>query len=210
MLRSALTACPGYEPAWKQLGVRAQQGKLDSAAKKQWGELIMKTAGRDRPDFAMEELIPLIQSSVTADEQSKLWDWAVGEFHARPDLVSRARLLQGKCWEKAGDGDKAWNAYKDIITRFPNDGKSIVYALMSATSLLHKSGKDASILALYEDAFRRIAKPTQLSPGFETASNYYEVGAAYAQLLEAAGRDADAKRVKRQIGMADEPVQKKG
>jgi hypothetical protein len=114
--------------------------------------------------------------------------------------VSAARLAQGRQWEKAGDNAKAWDAYKEVITKYPNDGRSIIHALVRAEALLKHNGKDKDILGLYEDAFRRISRPQQMSPGFETATNYYRVGSRYADLLEAAGKKADADRVKRQIG----------
>jgi hypothetical protein len=205
MLRGALASCAGYLPAWGLLGAWADKGMLDGEAKKEWGDLVMKIAGRDRPDFAMAMLTPMIRSCPTAQEQSKLWDWAAAEFHHRPDLVSAARLAQGECWEKAGDSAKAWEAYKDVIDKFANDGRSVLAALARGELLLHNSGKDASVLGLYEDAFRRTSRPSLMSPGFETASNYYRVGFRYAQLLDGAGRGADAKRVRKQIGAPEKP-----
>jgi hypothetical protein len=208
MLKEALTGCPGYERAWRELAGWSQKGALNAAQKKEWSEVALKVAGRERPDFGYAVLAPMIAATSDPAEQSKLWDWAVSEFHRRPDLVSAARLAQGKSWEKAGDNAKAWEAYKDIITKYPNDGRSIITALKRAETLLQKTGKDGAVLGTYEDAFRRINKPQQMSPGFETASNYYEVGSRYADLLEAAGKKADADRVRKQIG--DTPDKKKG
>ncbi len=210
MLRAALTSCPGYEPAWMRFSAWAEKGLLDAPAKKEWGEVVMKMAGRDRPDFAFAMLAPMIRSAKTAPEQSVLWDWAATEFHHRPDLVSAARLSQGQCWEKAGDSGKAWDAYKDVITKYPNEGRSVLYALGASEKLLRSTNKEANILPLYEDAFRRITRPGQLSPGFETASNYYQAGFRYAQLLETAGRDADAKRIRKQIGVPETPAKPAG
>jgi tetratricopeptide (TPR) repeat protein len=200
MLREALNGCPGYERGWRELELWAEKGELDAAQKKEWSEAVLKMAGRDRPDFAFEVLAAMFGSTPAGAEQSKLWDWAASEFYRRPDLVSAARLAQGRQWEKAGDNAKAWDAYKEVITKYPNDGRSIIHALVRAEALLKHNGKDKDILGLYEDAFRRISRPQQMSPGFETATNYYRVGSRYADLLEAAGKKADADRVKRQIG----------
>ncbi len=204
-LKGALAANPGYEPAWRLLMQLAEKRMLDSAAKKDWGDAVIRMAGRDRPDLAFAVLTPLIRSTEPAAEQSRLWDWAAAEFQRRPDLVSAARVAQGECWEKAEDGARAWDAYKEVITKYANDGRGVLTALGRADALLHKEKKEASIVGLYEDAFRRINKPAKMSPGFETSSNYFLVGARYAQVLSEAGRAADASKVRKQIGM-DEVV----
>lgn len=202
-LRAALTACAGYEPAWRLLMLWSEKGMLDGAAKKEWADAVIKMAARDRPDFAFAVLTPMIRSAEPAAEQCRLWDWAAGEFQKRPDLVSASRVAQGECWEKAGESARAWTSYKDVITKYPNDGRGILIALARAEALLLKEKKDSSVVGLYEDAFRRINKPAQMSPGFETASNYYLVGSRYVQVLDGAGRAADATRIRKQIGLDD-------
>ena len=188
----------------------ADKGVLSTAQKRQWAESVIKIAGRDRPDFAFAVLAPMFRSTENPQEQSALWDWAAAEFRNRPDLVAAARLWQGRAWEKAGDNGRAYDAYKDINARYPNDGQNIIHALARAEALLHKNGKDAAIVGLYEDAFRRVTKPSQLSPGFEFQTNYFQVGFRYAELLSKAGREADAARVRRQIGVPDAPPSKRG
>ena len=202
-LMSALAACAGYEPAWRLLMQWSEKGMLDGAAKKEWGDAVIKIAGRDRPDLAFAVLSPMIRSTEPAAEQSRLWDWAATEFQRRPDLVSAARVAQGECWEKAGEGAKAWEAYKDVIAKYPNDGRGVLIALGRADALLQKDKKEGSVVGLYEDAFRRISKPSKMSPGFEASSNYFLVGARYAQVLSDAGRAADASKVRKQIGMEE-------
>lgn len=209
-LKAALTACAGYEPAWRLLMQWSEKGMLDGAAKKEWGDAVMRISGRDRPDLAFAVLSPMIRSTAPAAEQSRLWDWTASEFQKRPDLVSSARVAQGECWEKAGEGGRAWDAYKDVITKYPNDGRGILIAIGRADALLHKEKKESSVVGLYEDAFRRIAKPAKMSPGFETSSNYYIVGVRYAQVLSEAGRAADATRIRKQIGMEEAPPGGKG
>lgn len=208
ILREALTACAGHEPAWQLLGEWSTKGLLSSSQKREWSEAVIKMAGATRPDFALAMLHPMFASIEDAAEQSRMWDWAASQFHRRPDLVSAARVSQGKCWEKAGDNARAWAAYQDVITRFANEGSSVLAALAQCEDLLNRTNKREAALGLYEEAFRRISKPSNMSPGFANGSNYYRVGHRYSMLLEQAGRNGDSARVRRQIGVVEEPAGK--
>lgn len=87
----------------------------------------------------------------------------------------------------------------DVSRSFSNDGTLVVDALGAAQRSLEKAGKDQAVIDLYADAFRRVARPSNMSPAFFAGSNYYRVGDRYAQALERAGRDNDAANVRRLI-----------
>ena len=207
LLREALRSSPAYEPAWRAVVAMAEKGKLTTAQKSEWAEAVLKMAGRNRQDFALWVIAPMIRTVEPQAEQDRMWTWAFGQFAQRPDLASRVRFEQGRAWERSdapGDNAKAYAAYQDVITRFANDGRAVLEALARSEELLVRAGRPEQALGLYEGAFRRVHKPRNMSPAFASSSNYYIVGFRYAELLELAGKSSESRRIKRTIGVVED------
>lgn len=204
LLRSAANACPYDARIWTEAAKLAERGALSAAQKNEWCRAVMNLCGRAAPDFAMEVVSPLIAGSGDAQAQDRLWDWCAQQFVARPDLVARARFNQAEAWAAAKNPGKAWTILKDVAVRYPDDGTVVVDALRAAEGLLRDEGKPATAaIGLYEDAFRRITKPGQLSPGFAQQSNFYRVGSRLADLYDAAGQQNKAKMIRARIDDQD-------
>ncbi|MBX3405397.1 MAG: hypothetical protein KF869_01430 [Phycisphaeraceae bacterium] len=205
LLRMAANVSPFEARVWTEAAKLAETGALGASEKNDWCRAVMSMCGRSAPDFAMEIVAPLISGSGDAREQDRLWDWCAQQFTARPDLVARARFNQAEAWAAAKNPGKAWTILRDVAMRYPNDGTVIVDALRAAERLLADEGKPAiAAIDLYEDAFRRISKPGQLSPGFARQSNFYRVGRRLAALYEAAGQQNKAKMIMSRIEVEDE------
>ncbi len=205
LLKAAVEAAPGYAPAWLAAARLAESGEMSAAQKNDWCRAVTKLCARDFPDFAVEIVTPLIRTSGDAQAQSDLWDWCARQFVNRPDLVARSRFNQAQAWAGARQLGKAWTILKDIAVRYPDDGTVVVDALAAVERLLADEGKPATAaIPVYEDAFRRISKPGQLSPEFERQSNFYRVGSRLADLYDAAGDKAKAKMTRNRIGQDEE------
>lgn len=205
LLRQAANASPYEARVWLEAGKLAESGAFAAAEKNEWCRAVMRLCARTAPDFAMEVVTPLIASSGDAAAQDGLWDWCAKQFVDRPDLVARARFNQAQAWAAAKNPGKAWLILKDVAMRYPDDGTVVVDALRAAEGLLADEGKPATAATgLYEDAFRRISKPSQVSPGFARQSNFYRVGKRLADLYEAAGQESKAKMILSRIDADDE------
>jgi tetratricopeptide (TPR) repeat protein len=205
LLREALTLVPAYEPAWRAVVALAKSDKMTSEQKREWAAAAIKMCGRGQADFELWFITPLISTEADAATQQKMWNWAFGEFTHRPDLASRVRFMQAKSLEDAKDNAGAFAIYKDVITRFPNEGRSILHALRRCESLLMVAGKPEASIDLYKDAFGRIKKPQTMSAQFAQSSTYYMVGFRYSELLRKYNKIADSNRIRQQIGYV-EPV----
>lgn len=217
MLEAAIRECPAYADAWDAAAAMAEKGELDRSAITTWAEAAVTFCGHDYPDFAVDVLAPLIRSLKDPPEQSKLWDWAFAQFSgARPsagkragpkpppkraDLAARIRFEQARMWENAGDPAKAWDAYTDVIDRFPNNGSYIVDAAARCEQLLAREDKPADdALRLYARAFAAVKRPPPTtSPEFLAFASHTRLGTRYATLLEKAGKDAEADKIRRQL-----------
>lgn len=205
LLRQAANASPYEAQVWIEAGRLAEAGAFAAAEKNEWCRAVMRLCARTAPDFAMEVVTPLIASSGDAAAQDGLWDWCAKQFVDRPDLVARSRFNQAEAWAAAKNPGKAWTILKDVAMRYPDDGTVVVDALRAAEGLLADEGKPATAaIGLYEDAFRRISKPSQVSPGFARQSNFYRVGKRLADLYEAAGQESKAKMILSRIDAEDE------
>ena len=197
LLSAAHALAPSFPAVWT--AVQAAAPRMDTKARAAWFDTLATTCGRKYPTFAYGVLAAMIRGISDPQEQSRMWDWAFKEYRTRADLAEDARLHQGRLWESAGDKARAYEAYLDVSRNFSNDGTAVVQALAAAERLLQKSGKDAAIADMYADAFRRIARPSNMSPAFFASSNYYQVGERYARALDRLHRENDAANVRRLI-----------
>jgi hypothetical protein len=205
MLQAAASAAPGYAPAWLAAARLGELREMGAKQKNDWCRAVMRLCAGEFPDFAVEIVTPLIRTSGSAQAQSDLWDWCAKQFVGRPDLVARSRFNQAQAWAAEGQPGKAWTILKDVAIRYPEDGTVVVDALAAIERLLADEGKPATAaIPVFEDAFRRIGKPGQLSPGFETQSNFYRVGSRLADLYDAAGEGNKAKMTRDRIGREEE------
>lgn len=205
LLKAAVDAAPGYAPAWLAAARLGEVGEMSAAQKNDWCRAVMRLCARDFPDFAIEIVTPLIRTGGDAQAQSDLWDWCAKQFNSRPDLVARSRFNQALAWQEAREPAKAWAVLKDIAIRYPEDGTVVVDALAAVERLLADEGKPATAaIPVFEDAFRRIGKPGQLSPSFERQSNFFRVGLRLAELYDAAGEPNKARMVRSRIDAEEE------
>jgi hypothetical protein len=68
--------------------------------------------------------------------------------------------------------------------------------------LLKDSGKDKDITPMYASIWTKVAKPADMAPEFRTQSNWFRIGAALADKLDADGNHTKAEEIRDKIGMA--------
>ncbi|MCE7973392.1 MAG: hypothetical protein DYG92_03560 [Leptolyngbya sp. PLA1] len=223
LLEAAVNASPAHAPAWDATAAMAAEGLLSPDDALRWARAAVDLCGADFPDFAFEALGPLINSVKDPAREDEMWEWVYARFSGgsgergpsarkpaprqpprRADLAARARFAQGEVWEKAGDPARAWDRYSDVIDRFANNGPFIVDAASRCEALLVREGKpEADAIALYARAFAKVSRPSpSTSPEFLVASNYARIGGRYAALLDTAGRDAEAAKVRATLPVA--------
>lgn len=220
LLEAGVRACPAYAPAWDAVTDLAEAGLVDPASVRTWAQAAVTLCGTDYPDFAVDTLAPLIKSMKDPPAQDTLWNWTFDQFSgaapkgggkragkppaARADLAARIRFEQGAMWEAAGEPGKAWDAYAQVIDRYANCGPFVVEAASRSEKLLEREGKPADeVLKMYARAWGKVTRPgAGTSPEFLAASNYVRLGTRYATLLDKAGRDAEAEKVRRVLPAA--------
>ncbi len=205
LLEDAVRASPATRDAWQTVADMASRQQLNHDQIVHWSEAVVQFCGTAYPDFALDVLKPMFESVDDPAEQDRLWQWAYDKFfkgvsdarRRRVDLAAMVRFEQAEQWEQHGQPGKAWERYKQVITEFPNDGPFVVSAVQQCAAILKKNGKPASDqLAMYQDAWRRIKKPGEMSREFASQSNWYRVGSAYEKALREAGKASDADAVK--------------
>lgn len=200
LLKTTLTQCAGVPGAWDMVVEIASSGEMDEKQMDVWSRAVMQLAGRQHQDFAFDFLADLIATQKDAQRQHEMWEWAFGQFRQRPDLASAVRFNQGELWSANGNLEYAWIAYNDVVNQFINDGPMVVSALGMMEQMLAKEGKRDQIIPVLEQATRRVSKPGDMSTQFARQSNFYQIHAMLAKAYERAGRNADALRIRQQIG----------
>ncbi|MHA7813612.1 MAG: hypothetical protein ACX94C_09490 [Phycisphaerales bacterium] len=200
LLKATLSKCAGVPGAWDMVVEIAASGEMDEKHMDVWARAVMQLAGRQHQDFAFDFLVDLIATEEDAKRQHEMWEWAFGQFRRRPDLASAVRFSQGKLWAENDNLEYAWIAYNDVVNQFINDGPMVVSALGMMEKMLADQGKRNQIIPVLEQATRRVHKPGDMSTQFARQSNYFRIHAMLANAYQRAGRSADSKRIRTQIG----------
>ncbi|MFG0313769.1 MAG: hypothetical protein ACF8LL_06255, partial [Phycisphaerales bacterium] len=200
LLRATLSKSAGVPVAWDLVVELAAAGEMDEKAMDVWARAVMQLAGRQHQDFAYDFLVDLISTVEEAERQHEMWEWAFGQFRARPDLAAGVRFRQGELWARNDNLEYAWIAYDDVVNKFINEGPMVVSALGAMRQMLQDAGKGSEIIPVLERAARRVRKPGDMSAQFAVQSNYYRIHKMLADAYEEAGRASDARRVRQELG----------
>lgn len=199
LLELGLRRNAGYARGWIGLGVTAQTGKMTLEQKKYWSEIVLKLCKR-YPDFALVALEPMIKTVDDVKEQDRMWSTLFAMVvQTRQDLAAEVRMVQGAMWEEQQQWDKAGLCYMDVIQRFGNATPLVLRALARAEHMLTISQRAEKVPTLYEEAWTRTRKPQGIAGPFAKQSNWYRVGKAYVEKLQAAGDNTKADTVKKQL-----------
>lgn len=198
-LQRAAAAAPAMPEVWLAVRDAARAKRLDSVDRQRFFDALVAALGNDHPDFFYDIVSVMVESIDSPGEQSGGWDWIVRRYSARPDLTAMALVSRGRAWHKAGDHHQAYTSYMEAVNRFGNDAPVVVTALREAERVLADGNRESHIPEMYRQGFQRIRRPSTTSASFFRQSNFYRVGHRYAELLEAAGWQSDAERIRRQI-----------
>lgn len=201
LAQRAVETCAAHVQAWTLVRDQVVAGRVDTGGVKRWSEAVLRLCGHEHADFAFGMLVPMIRAVEDPREQDRLWEWAMDRFRTRPDLAGGIRLAQAALWERAGNRDRAWACYQDVVQRYCNDTPVVVDALLAAEQLLTAGKRQDMIVKLYQDAWQRIHRPGTLSDASKEQTNWFQVGRLYAQRLQEAGQAAQARNVLRQLGV---------
>lgn len=202
-LERAVKLAPTSVPVWTGLAPMARH--MSDADRIKWSEALLRSCEAS-PDFTYRIMGLMIESLDDPASQAQVWAWVAGHWNRRPDLKVGALLAQGAALEKAGDKGGAYACYEDVWQHWLNDAAEAADSIARAEALLKASNKQAAILNLYADAFRRVARPSSTSSYAFNQSSFYRIGERYAKCLEDAGRGGEAKGIRSQIqrGIAKE------
>lgn len=201
LLEAAVRTTPASLAAWDELREMAKAGDLSLTDLKEWSETLFQLCGRSYPEFSLEVLMPMIASVKSTREQDALWNNAFKRYAQHPDLAAQIRLRQGRMWEDAGDPAKAWACYQDVIAKYPNTSSSAVDAAVCCRRLLEKTGKTEALAPMLGAAWRKTQRPGRAGPSFTMQSNWFRLGKAYADALEAEGKTGEARKVRSTLGL---------
>ncbi|MEX2671287.1 MAG: hypothetical protein WD294_04160 [Phycisphaeraceae bacterium] len=183
LLEHGLRLSPGCAEAWQLVAEIAEAGDLGLAETRTWADKLMRLAGTQYPDFAIDILRPMISNVEDVDEQNKVWERAFAMFSSRQDVCAEIRMAQGRMWEEAGNIQRAGRCYEDVIARFANAGPFMIEAVKRAEALLRERGDDDKVVRLYDHAFALVEHPADSHTEFRRQGNWYRLAQMYAERL---------------------------
>jgi len=201
LLRMTLNKCAGVPRTWDEVTVIARSGDMSQKDLDTWSRAIIQIAGRTHQDFSFDFLVDLISTVDDPKEQHDMWEWAFGQFRARPDLAAAVRFQQGELWDANNNPEYAWISYKDVLDNFLNDGPMSDDALSAMGKMLTKNGKREAYLQLLQDTARKVNRPEDMASNFAKQSNYYKVHWRLVKELEYHNRNGEAKQIRDMIKM---------
>jgi hypothetical protein len=201
LLEASLKLFPTCRRAWEVFSDLARAGEFGDAERERWGARITALCGTRYPDFAFTRLAELVRGVKDAEQQHRAWEQLAKNYQPRPDLVAAARMGQAGLWEKQKNPDRALAAYRIIIEQLINEGAFAFNAVERCEDLYRKFKAREQILPLYKDAFRRVQRPGQMNRESVMGSSWYRIGTRYAELLDEAGQENEARNVRSQLNL---------
>jgi hypothetical protein len=200
MLEQALTTAPFDTHAWDVVVRMIEEGLLSEEQVMRWAGVLDRLCGTRYPDYAVETLGRIIATfDDDVERQSDMWDWAFGEFgRGRADISSEVRFRQAELWLEAGNADKAWKAYEDVVNRFANESPHVVAAVRAMLRMLDEAGEESQRVVLLAKTWRKLDRPSPLGP-FVRGGNWYRIGRLLESEYLSRDRMADARRVGSQL-----------
>lgn len=192
VLRAALRHAPTDVRSWLRVRDLGGSGELDTQSMNVWFGDIIALCGDAYPEMVLEVAAPMIRSVKDSGAQHDAWMKLATVLAKRADLAGQALLADAAMWRKAGENERAGQAYETLLKTYPNAGPPVEAALRGAGEILRGQRDGKRLLALYDQAFSRI-KPPEFLPGlFGRDSTWYRVGKRYVAVLREAGRGGDA------------------
>jgi hypothetical protein len=195
----ALRQSVGTPAAWFVVRDLAADNKLSMADKQRWSGVLQRLGAVKYPDFTLSILMPMIQTIPDPKQQNAMWNAVFTMFQSRFDLAATIRMQQAAAWQAQGNTPNAGACYMDVIERYADAGPFVLDALSKAEQLLRDSKREANIVKLYQQCWAKTVKPPADYSQILAESNWYQVGALYAQKLQAAGDTAGAAAVVAQL-----------
>ena len=195
LLEASLRLNPGNLDAWLFARNVVASPLASLAQRERWAQAVDQVAGQASPDFAYEILTPIFASEQDPAVRFHLWDWAAQRFARRPDLAAAARVEQARIMVEQDRKTDAVAAARAVFDQY-----NAVDGLVLAEQLLNDLGRQAEVLDMYQQAFRRIRQPSRMQAAFLRQSAWFKVGNHYAELLDAAGNGREAERVRKRLG----------
>ncbi len=206
-LHRAVDQCSGLAMAWFAVGYLADKGKLTRVEKKEWSNHLLRLCGQLYPDFTLAVLAPMASSIRNVREQNLLWNRLFAMFATRQfALAARVRMFQGAMWKKAGHENRAGACYLYVINHYANAGPFVITALQKAVQILRDQKRNNLIPQLYERTWAKIVPPPRWSAVFVHESNWYQVGRMLEEELRAMGKGSLARKVARELAVAQHPL----
>jgi tetratricopeptide (TPR) repeat protein len=199
LLKQSVALCPAYRYSWALVGDLGAEGKLSTEQKNQWADALIKAVGKTYPDFTFDVLMPMAKSIEDAEAQAAALSKMFRFFRERPDLASDILLTQGELWEREGKPKEALDCYKQAVSKFLTDGPMVIDALGHIDKLLagHGEAAEKAGIEILEKTFKALGKPDKFYNLQD--SMWYQVGLRYADALKAAGKDAQAQKVRQYV-----------
>lgn len=218
LIEQSVNAQPFQPDAWRRVAELGRSKRLDQGQIKTWTEAVAKFCGNKYPDFAMDIIEPLVATQTDAKTIDATWAWAQQALvesqrdrrYYRWDLWGEMMMKRAEAWEKAGNTQKTWDMYQEVIRKCADESPVMVQACDKSHEMLVKSGKTTADAAWWWKSWWDITKkPRSADETFRMATNWAQVGLRYAKALDADGKKSKGDSIRGGILPKDDSTKKK-
>lgn len=194
LIAAAVRRNLGHAPAWRLLVEMRKRDRLPvDDLNRFFTTLIDETAGR-YPEYSCLLLMQAVPTVPDADRREAVYRRAMGVYAKRPDLRGRLRIALADDYRRGGRKDEALKLYQEVARKHTGLAGIVTKAAGRAERLLLAAGHRGLAIAMYRDLFSRTRRQ-DVNEIFRAQTSHYQLGSRLAELLEAAGRAAEAKAV---------------
>jgi len=155
--------------------------------------LIDRTADR-YPEYSCLMVMQIAQTLPAPAEREKVYERAITVYGKRPDLRGRLPIALGDDLRRRGQKDRALETYQEAANQGVRLAEVVVSAAGRAEKILLETDRRDLAIRMYRRLFARTER-LRIADAFRSQTSHYQLGSRLAELLTAAGRKDDARRV---------------
>ncbi len=194
LLSIAIQRNLAHRPAWRFLVELREADRIPAGHLNRFSKvLIDKTADR-YPEYSCLLVMQIAQTLPDAAHREEVYRRAITVYGKRADLRGRLLIALGDDLRRRGQTEGALGTYQDAAGHGVHLAEVVVGAARKAEQILLDTDRRDLAIRMYRELFAQTQR-LKIADTFRSQTSHYQLGSRLAELLTAAGRKDDAKRV---------------
>jgi hypothetical protein len=186
------------DPGWRLLMHHVKRGTLPASEGTAWADKMLRYC-KDHPDLTLDCFSTFLDCFPKSDTRKRqgFFKMVAKLYDERPDLQIELRLKQGEELLEAGDEKEAFALFLSTAAEHGKEGRILLPVVEHAVRLARTLGQERQAAPFLDETAGAFPR----TRGGSIAEAFQDLVKLIAPVFEAAGREKDADKLRRQAGL---------